>query len=74
MGFQPPPYGRIPFEQHLCYVGASLIGAWESQAVKLEAFLLANLNAIICLDNTNSNTQGSQKAQWREIVEPKSKN
>ena len=24
MGFQPPPYGRIPFEQHLCYTGSSL--------------------------------------------------
>ena len=25
MGFHPPPYGRIPFEQHLCYIGSSLI-------------------------------------------------
>ena len=24
MGFQPPPYGRIPFEQHFCYTGSSL--------------------------------------------------
>ena len=27
--FSTPPYGGIPFEQHLCYVGASLIGVVE---------------------------------------------
>ena len=29
MGFQPPrPYGRIPFEQHLCYTGSSLTSVY----------------------------------------------